>query len=137
MLRILFCSVFLFTFSVQLSQAQNLQFENVHFQGSLGFNQASDKSYGILYRLRGLQEKHTRFLYTTFDSSLQVHQANILLYKRNNAIASSGNGNFSAHLFQRVGYDSLKVLVLDKDGQQVSKREFRTTATEPKLVNLS
>jgi hypothetical protein len=137
MLSRIISSLILSCLSLTIAFAQELQFENVHFQGSLGFNQASDKSYGILYRLRGLQDKHTRFRYTTFDSSLQVHNADILLYKRNNALASSGNGNFSAHLFQRVGYDSLKVLILDKDGNQVSKQEFRTKATEPRLINLN
>lgn len=117
--------------------AQELQLENIHFPGSLGFSQATDNSYGILYRLRGLQDKHTRFLYTTFDSTLQVHNANMLLYKRNNAIASSGNANYSAHLFQRVGYDSLKVLIIDKEGRQVSKNEFRTSSHTPKLINLN
>ncbi|MGV3641279.1 MAG: hypothetical protein ACO1NZ_12210 [Adhaeribacter sp.] len=116
---------------------QDLQFENVHFPGSLGFSRNTDNGLGMLYRLRGLEENHSRFLYTTFDSSGQAHQANILLYRRNNALASSGNANFSAHLFQRVGYDSLKVLVLDKNGRQISKREFRTVQGEARLVNLS
>ncbi|MDB5263333.1 MAG: hypothetical protein JWQ14_2616 [Adhaeribacter sp.] len=137
MVRIIICCAVLVFLTVQLSSAQDLKFENVHFQGSLGFSQSSDKSYGILYRLRGLQDKHSRFLFTTFDSSLQVHQANILLYKRNNALASSGNNNYSAHLFQRVSYDSLKVLVLNKEGEPVSKKEYRISATEPRLVNLS
>ncbi len=108
----------------ELTDNSDLVLENVHYSSTRGFQYASKKSIGILYRERNLVNKHSRFYYTTLDSTLQKHTVPIQLYRRNKVLFSAGNASFSAHLFKRVDHDSLKFMVLNRAGDVVFKKHY-------------
>jgi len=133
--KIIFYAV-IFNLVAHVCFSQSLQFENIHFSSTRGFNQASDNSIGFLYRERGLQDNYSEFIYATFNQNLEAHKSLIRLYRGNNALATVGNQQYSAHLFQRVNSDSIKVIFLNDTGRIISKKEFVSLSGSLKLKNI-
>ncbi|MFC5269931.1 hypothetical protein [Adhaeribacter terreus] len=117
--------------------SQEAGYDDILFNGRFSLNQNSDKHAGMLYRQRGLEDNQSIFYYSRMDSSLATTSSVLKLHRRNVALASTGNGHYSAHLFQRVGYDSVRTIILGKEGEIISKKSSYRGYGKPKLITLS
>jgi hypothetical protein len=117
--------------------AQEAAYDDILFNGRFSLNQNSDQHAGMLYRQRGLEDNHSVFYYSRLDTSLVTTSSVLKLYRRNVALASTGNSLYSAHLFQRVGSDTVRTIILAKNGDIISKKNSHRSYGKPKLITLS
>lgn len=117
--------------------AQETGYDDILFNGRFSLNQNSDQHAAMLYRQRRLENKNSVFFYSRMDTSLATTTSVLKVHRRNVALASTGNGNYSAHLFQRVGSDTVRTYILGKNGEIISKKNRFRGYGKPKLNMLS
>ena len=129
--------LFLFAGFSSVGFSQEAGYDDILFNGRFSLNQNSDKHAGMLYRQRKLEDKNSVFYYSRMDTSLATTTSVLKVHRRNIALASTGNGSYSAHLFQRVGYDTVRTYILGKEGEIISKKNRYRGYGKPKLNMLS